>query len=169
LVFLAFAVALPNLSPVAVEDFAGELVSEKLGRKLDPLSPAPNDRKTYELIRSGDTAGMFQLESPGQMSLQRRLKPRRLEHIISGISLFRPGPLQADLLTPYVARKNGQEPYSVPLTELDDILRPTYGVLVYQEQLLEMAQRVSGCSLAEADSLTAEFMSIDPSTRIRSG
>ncbi len=135
---------------------AGELVSKKLGKEVDPLSPTfatPNDTKTYELIRSGDTVGLFQLESPGQMALQKGLKPRRLEHIVSGISLFRPGPIQADLVTPYVARKNGEEPYSVPLPELDDILRPTYGVLVYQEQLMEMAARVSGCTLAEADSL----------------
>jgi DNA polymerase III alpha subunit len=68
---------------------AGELVSARLGRKVDPLSPTPDDRKTFELIRSGETAGVFQLESPGQMSLQRGLKPRRLAHIVSGISLFR--------------------------------------------------------------------------------
>jgi error-prone DNA polymerase len=152
------AVRLPKLDLLGLKMHtalrkAGELVSARLGREVDPLSPTPDDRKTFELIRSGETAGVFQLESPGQMSLQRGLKPRRLAHIVSGISLFRPGPLQADLVTPYVARKNGEEPYSVPLPELEEILRPTYGVLVYQEQLLEMAQRVSGCSLAEADSL----------------
>ncbi len=155
------AVGLPKLDVLGLKMHtalrkAGELVSKKLGREVDPLSPTfatPNDTKTYELIRSGDTVGLFQLESPGQMALQKGLKPRRLEHIVSGISLFRPGPLQTDLVTPYVARKNGQEPYSVPLPELDDILRPTYGVLVYQEQLMEMAARVSGCTLAEADSL----------------
>jgi error-prone DNA polymerase len=132
---------------------AGELASARLGKLVDPLSPPPNDRETYGLIRTGRTAGMFQLESPGQMSLARRLKPRRFADIVAQVSLFRPGPIRADLTTPYVMRRNGRERYEVPLPELDEILRPTYGILLYQEQVLEIAHRVAGFTLAEGDLL----------------
>lgn len=132
---------------------AGELASRRLGRKIDALSPPPDDKETYRLIRTGRTAGMFQLESPGQMSLARRLKHRRFGDIVASISLFRPGPIRGDLTTPYVMRRNGREKYSVPLPELDEILRPTYGVLLYQEQVLEVAHAVAGFTLAEGDGL----------------
>lgn len=132
---------------------AGELASRRLGETVDPLSPPPNDRETYRLIRTGRTAGMFQLESPGQMALSRRLGPRRFADLVAQISLFRPGPVRGDLVTPYVMRRNGEEEYAVPLPELDRILRPTYGVLVYQEQVLAVARAVAGFSLAEGDQL----------------
>lgn len=130
---------------------AGELVSRRLGKKIEPLSPPPDDRGTYRLIRTGKNAGMFQLESPGQMHLSRHLEPRRFSDLIAQISLFRPGPVRGDLVTPYVMRRKGLEEYSVPLPELEEVLRPTYGVLVYQEQVLEVAHRVAGFSLAEGD------------------
>ncbi len=130
---------------------AGELVSEKFGREVDPLAPPPNDEETYRLIRTGRNAGMFQLESPGQMNLSVRLKPRRIRDLVAQISLFRPGPMRGDLVTPYVRRKNGLEPPSVPLPELDEILKPTYGVMVFQEQVLEISHKVAGFTLAEGD------------------
>ncbi len=132
---------------------AGALVSQRTGEEVDPLSPPPGDKATYSLIRTGENTGMFQLESPGQMALSRRLKPRKLSDITASISLFRPGPVRGDLVTPYVRRRNGQEAYSVPLPELDEVLRPTYGVLIYQEQVLEVAHKVAGFSLAEADGI----------------
>ena len=132
---------------------AGRLASERLGRKVDPYDLPPGDRETYALIRTGRNAGMFQLESPGQMHLSRRLKPRRFQDIVASISLFRPGPVRGDLLTPYVLRRNGKEAYSVPLPSLDPVLRPTYGVLVFQEQVLEVAHIVAGFSLAEGDQI----------------
>jgi len=131
----------------------GKLVSERLGRKVDPYDLPPEDKDTFALIRTGRNAGMFQLESPGQMHLSRRLKPRRFRDIVASISLFRPGPVREDLLNPYVMRKNGLEPYSVLLPELEPVLRPTYGVLVYQEQVLEVAHRVAGFTLAEGDGI----------------
>jgi error-prone DNA polymerase len=152
------AIGLPKLDVLGLKMHtalrkAGALVSETTGQEIDPLSPPPGDKATYALIRTGENAGMFQLESPGQMALSRRLKPRRLSDITASISLFRPGPVRGDLVTPYVRRRNGQEPYSVPLSELDEVLRPTYGILIYQEQILEVASRVAGFSLAEADQI----------------
>lgn len=132
---------------------AAELVSSRLGRKIEPLSLPQDDKETYRLIRSGETTGLFQLESPGQMALQRRLGAFRLDHIVAGISLFRPGPLEADLVTTYVARKNGREPIIYPLPELEPLLKDTYGVLIYQESVLEVAAAMTGCTLAEGDRL----------------
>jgi error-prone DNA polymerase len=76
-----------------------------------------------------------------------------LRYLIAQISLFRPGPVRGDLVTPFVLRRNGREPYSVPLEELEDVLRPTYGVLVFQEQVLAVAHRVAGFTLAEGDEI----------------
>ncbi len=132
---------------------AGVLASRRLGRKVDPYALPREDRGTYALIRTGRNAGMFQLESPGQMNLSRRLGPRRFRDLVAQISLFRPGPVRGDLVTPFVLRRNGREPYSVPLTELEDVLRPTYGVLVFQEQVLAVSHRVAGFTLAEGDAI----------------
>jgi DNA-directed DNA polymerase III PolC len=132
---------------------AGEMVSRKLGGEIDPLSPPPDDGQTYRLIRTGKNVGMFQLESPGQMALSRRLQPRRFRDLIAQISLFRPGPVRGDLVTPYVLRRKGLEEYSVPLPELEEVLEPTYGVLIFQEQVLEVAHVVAGFTLAEGDQI----------------
>jgi error-prone DNA polymerase len=132
---------------------AAELVSTRLGKKVEPLSLPQDDKEAYRLIRSGETIGLFQLESPGQMALQRRLGAYRLDHIVAGISLFRPGPLEADLVTTYVARKNGREPVTYLLPELEPLLKDTYGVLIYQESVLEVAAAMTGCTLAEGDKL----------------
>ena len=151
-------VGLPKLDLLGLKthtalDKAARMVSKRLGRKVEPLSLPPDDKRTYRLIRSGETAGVFQLESPGQMALQRRLGARRMPHIVAGISLFRPGPLEADLVTSYVARKQGRERISYPLTEIEEILRETYGVLIYQESVLMVASSLTGCTLAEGDRL----------------
>lgn len=140
---------------------AGNLVSRRLagegkidsGERINPLSPPPGDKATYALIRTGKNIGMFQVESPGQMNLSQRLKPRRFEDLVAQISLFRPGPVQGDLVTPYVMRRNGIEPYAAITERLDEVLRPTYGVLVYQEQVLEVAQAVARFSFKEGDVL----------------
>jgi error-prone DNA polymerase len=132
---------------------AGELATRRLGKKVNPYAPPPDDKETYALIRTGRNAGMFQLESPGQMHLSRRLGPRRFSDLVAQISLFRPGPVRGDLVTPYVLRKQGRERYSVPLPELGPVLRSTYGVLVFQEQVLEIACVVAGFSLAEGDQI----------------
>lgn len=132
---------------------AGVLASRRTGRKVDPYDLPPDDKETYALIRTGRNAGMFQLESPGQMHLSRRLGPRRFSDLVAQISLFRPGPVRGDLVTPYVLRRQGREQYVVPLPELGPVLRSTYGVLIFQEQVLEIACVVAGFSLAEGDQI----------------
>ncbi len=149
-------VALPKLDLLGLKMHtalhkAGKLASKRLGKKVNPYDLPPEDKDTYALVRTGKNVGMFQLESPGQMNLSTRLKPRRFADLVAQISLFRPGPVRGDLVTPYVKRRRGLEPYSVPLPELEEILRPTYGVLIFQEQVLEIAHAVAGFSLAEGD------------------
>ncbi len=132
---------------------AGELATKRTGEKVDPYDLPPEDGETYALIRTGKNAGMFQLESPGQMHLSRRLKPRRFADLVAQISLFRPGPVRGDLIAPFVRRKNGEKPPSATLPRLEEALRLTYGVLVYQEQVLAVANAVAGFTLAEGDFL----------------
>ena len=132
---------------------AGKSASKRTGRKIDPYDLPPGDKETYALIRTGRSAGIFQLESPGQMHLSRRLGPRRFFDLVAQISLFRPGPVRGDLITPYVMRRNGREKYRAILPEVEEILRPTYGLLVFQEQVLAVANAVAGFTLAEGDFL----------------
>ena len=132
---------------------AGELATKRTGRKVDPYDLPPEDGETYALIQTGRNAGMFQLESPGQMHLSRRLRPERFTDLVAQISLFRPGPVRGDLVTPFIRRKNGEGKTEEILPQLEEALRRTYGVLVYQEQVLAVANAIAGFSLAEGDAL----------------
>ncbi|QIN81524.1 DNA polymerase III subunit alpha [Rubrobacter tropicus] len=132
---------------------AGVLATKRTGRKVDPYDLPPEDGDTYALIRTGRNAGMFQLESPGQMHLSRRLRPEKFTDLVAQISLFRPGPVRGDLITPFIQRKNEEGRSAEILPELREVLRRTYGVLVYQEQVLAVANAVAGFSLTEGDML----------------
>ncbi len=116
-----------------------------------------SDQKTYELLSRGDTLGVFQLDGNNMRSLLRMLKPTEFEHISAVIALYRPGPMGMNSHTNYAQRKNGQqqsEGIHPELTEpLRDILDPTYGLIVYQEQVMAVAQKVAGYSLGQADLL----------------
>ena len=115
------------------------------------------DPHTYEMISRGDTLGVFQLDSGQMRSLLRILKPSKFEHISAAIALYRPGPMGMGSHTSYAHRKNGEE-QSIPIhpalmEPLSTILDPTYGLIVYQEQVMAVAQRVANFSLAKADEL----------------
>jgi DNA polymerase-3 subunit alpha len=109
------------------------------------------DQKTYELLQRGETVGVFQLESAGMRDLCRKIRPERLEHIVALVALFRPGPM--DLIPKYVARKNGTEPVSYEHPRLEAVCRETYGIILYQEQVMQAAQVLAGYTLAQADIL----------------
>jgi len=119
----------------------------------EPFELPPDDPRVYELISVADTVGMFQLESSGQRNLSTRLKSSRFEDIIAQISLFRPGPLEAEMITPFIRRRHGLEPVTVVHEGMRECLADSYGVIVYQEQVLLVARAVAGFGLAEADSL----------------
>jgi error-prone DNA polymerase len=112
-----------------------------------------DDPKVYELLRSTRTIGVFQVESPGMRGLLGRLQPEEFEDLIAQISLFRPGPLTADMINPFVARRHGEEPVTYFHPNLEPILRRTYGVLLYQEQVLEIASALAGFDYGQADRL----------------
>lgn len=109
------------------------------------------DPKTYELIRSGQTLGVFQIESPGQWNLLARSQPETFDDLVAQVALFRPGPLQGGMVHPYVARRRGWEKVTYPHPSLEPVLRDTYGIILFQEQVLEVAHRFAGMNLSDAD------------------
>lgn len=120
---------------------------------IDIDSIPHNDQKTFELLRSTYTVGLFQLESPGMRNLLGRLQPTRFDDIIANISLFRPGPMQADMIDPFIKRRNGQQPVTYLHPKLRPILEETYGIIIYQEHVLQIGHAIAGFSLGQADLL----------------
>ena len=111
-----------------------------------------NDHKTFELLRNQKTNGVFQLESRGLKDIIKRLKPDKFDDLVALVALYRPGPLQSGMVDDFIDRKNGANvEYLHPLIE--DVLRPTYGVIIYQEQVMKIAQVLAGYSLGSADIL----------------
>ncbi|MDR1509263.1 MAG: DNA polymerase III subunit alpha [Synergistaceae bacterium] len=120
---------------------------------LDIDNVPMDDAATYEMLRNADTLGVFQLESSGMRDLIRRLKPDRFEDLVALMALYRPGPLESGMTDQYVERKHGRERVAYPHPLLEDALSETYGVILYQEQVMRCAARLAGYSLGEADLL----------------
>ncbi len=112
-----------------------------------------NDPKTYELIRRTETTAIFQLESDGMKKLIKRLQPDSFDELIALVALFRPGPLQSGMVDDYIERKHGRASVHYFHPRLEPILRPTYGVILYQEQVMQIAQTLAGYTLGAADLL----------------
>ena len=110
-----------------------------------------DDRATFDLIRSSKTLGCFQIESPGQRELLARFLPSRFEDLLIDISLFRPGPVKSDMVSPFLDRRHGFEHTRYAHPRLEPILKETYGVVVYHEQVIRVIAAVTGCSLDDAD------------------
>ncbi|EHC10181.1 trans-splicing intein-formed DNA polymerase III subunit alpha N-terminal partner DnaE-N [Fischerella thermalis] len=113
----------------------------------------PDVKKTYELLEAGELEGVFQLESSGMRQIVRDLKPSNIEDISSILALYRPGPLDAGLIPKFINRKHGRENIDYEHTILEPILDETYGIMVYQEQIMKIAQDMAGYSLGQADLL----------------
>jgi len=111
------------------------------------------DSATYRLLAAGDTTGVFQLESSGMKDLLVRLKPESFDDIIALVALYRPGPMESGMIDDYVARKHGKKAVVYMVPELEPILKETYGVIVYQEQVMKIAADLANYSMAEADDL----------------
>ena len=112
-----------------------------------------DDPKVYEAVSNGKTSALFQLESRGMQELIQRLKPDHFEELIALVALFRPGPLQSGMVDDFIDRKHGREKVRYPHPALEEILQPTYGVILYQEQVMEIARVLSGYTLGSADLL----------------
>ena len=141
---------LKNLTVLAK---AAELVADVHGIAIDYDALPLDDAATYALLQRGDVGGVFQLESSGMRELVTRLAPDNFEDIIALIALYRPGPLQSGMTDSFVRRKHGQEPIEYPHPLMEPVLRDTYGTMVYQEQVMRLAQSLGGLSLNDADGL----------------
>jgi error-prone DNA polymerase len=117
----------------------------------DPQQVAPDDPATYQLIQSTETLGCFQIESPGQRDLVGRLQPSNFHDLVVDISLFRPGPVAADMVRPFIEARHGRKPVRYPHPDLEGPLRETYGVVVFHEQIIEIVNIMTGCGRDEAD------------------
>jgi len=128
-----------------------ELIEKNYGQKIDIYTIPLDNEETFDILRKADTVGVFQLESSGMRRYLKELKPTELEDIIVMVSLFRPGPIK--LIPSYILRKHGKEKVSYLHPKLEPILKNTYGIAVYQEQLMQIANQLAGFTLAEADIL----------------
>jgi DNA polymerase III subunit alpha len=147
-----------GLKTLTVIDIAVRLINQrpdtKARRETFNLDAIPlNDRATYLLLQSGETTGVFQLESSGMQELFKNLKPDAFEDIIAAVALYRPGPLGTGMVKDFVDCKHGRKPIESMHPLVDELLAPTYGVIVYQEQVMQIAQRLAGYTLGGADLL----------------
>ncbi|MBA2125130.1 DNA polymerase III subunit alpha [Hyphomicrobium methylovorum] len=140
-----------GLKTLTVLKKAVDLIEKGRGIKVDLAALPLDDRPTYEMLAKADTAGVFQLESTGMRESLKRLKPDRFEDIIAMVALYRPGPM--DNIPTYIHRKHGEEEVDCLHDMLEGILKETYGVIIYQEQVIQIAQVMGGYTLGQADLL----------------
>ena len=142
-----------GLRNLDVLEIALDLVERSTGYRPDIDGVPLDDAKTFEMLQRGDTVGVFQLEGGPMRSLLRSLRPTQFEDVAALVALYRPGPMGTNMHNDYADRKNGRKPVTYYHPDVEEVLAPTYGLMIYQEQLMRVAQRLAGYSLEEADSL----------------
>ncbi len=143
-----------GLRTLTVIEKAVKLIQADPAHRLPDMNDLPlDDTATYELLCSGEAEGIFQLESSGMKELLQRLKPGSIDDLTALIALYRPGPLGSGMVDDFIQCKHGQKKVAYPLPELEDVLRETYGIILYQEQVMQIARRLASFSLADADLL----------------
>ncbi|OAH15897.1 DNA polymerase III subunit alpha [Streptomyces jeddahensis] len=142
-------------------------VERVTGVRLDIDGVPEGDPSTYRLIRSTETLGCFQIESPGQRDLVGRLQPETFHDLVVDISLFRPGPVAADMVRPFIAARHGRAPVRYPHPDLEEPLKETYGVVVFHEQIIEIVSIMTGCGRDEADQVRRGLSDPESQGRIR--
>lgn len=140
-----------GLKNLTILDKAIQAISKRYGKEFVPEKIPLNDSKTLALFQRGATDGVFQFESNGIRSVLRQLVPTSFDDIVATNALYRPGPMQN--ISTFIARKHGREPVTYPDKSLEKILKPTYGILVYQEQVMQASSEMANFSLADADIL----------------
>lgn len=130
-----------------------KLVRERRGINLRPEEIPLDDQAVYRALARGDTGGCFQLESSGMRNMLRRVKPASIEDLSAVLALYRPGPLQSGMAEEFIARRQGKKPVTYIHPALEPVLRETYGVFLYQEQLMQAASIIAGYTAGEADLL----------------
>jgi DNA polymerase-3 subunit alpha len=140
-----------GLSTLTIINDAIDIIRERHGIIIHPDEIPLDDPKTYELFQRGDTVGIFQYESPGMQKYMKELKPDNFNDLIAMNALYRPGPLQ--YIPNFIARKHGQEPITYDLDAMEEYLKDTYGITVYQEQVMLLSQKLAGFTKGQADEL----------------
>ncbi|ADN09057.1 DNA polymerase III subunit alpha [Sulfurimonas autotrophica] len=140
-----------GLKTLDVIDNAIKLIKRRYDKDIDWHTIDENDKNVYDVIQTGETVGMFQIESSGMQDLNKRLKPSNFEDLIAVLALYRPGPMESGMLDDFIERKHGRQEITYVFEALEEILKPTYGVIVYQEQVMQIVQTIGGFSLGGAD------------------
>ncbi|HBT46467.1 MAG TPA: error-prone DNA polymerase [Peptococcaceae bacterium] len=134
-----------------LEEAAAEISKAEPGFTYEKIPL--DDQPTYRLLNAGRTVGVFQLESPAQRALQTRLKAQDIEDVVASLALIRPGPIKGNMVEPFIARRRGLKPVSYLHSSLQPVLEKTYGVVLFQEQVIAIASEVAGFTPGEADRL----------------
>ncbi|MCA1814975.1 MAG: DNA polymerase III subunit alpha [Acidobacteria bacterium] len=140
-----------GLTTLSIINQCCKTIRELHGREMDWSQVPLDDAKTYELFAQGHTEAIFQFESSGMMEICRKLRPKSIEDLSALNALYRPGPIDGGMIDDYIDRYHGRKPVEYLTDEMEEILSNTYGILVYQEQIMQLAQRLGGYSLGEAD------------------
>lgn len=140
-----------GLKTLDVIDNAIKLIKKRYDKDVLWHTIDENDINVYKAIQTGNTLGMFQIESSGMQDLNKRLKPSNFEDLIAVLALYRPGPMESGMLDDFIERKHGRQAITYVFPALEEILKPTYGVIVYQEQVMQIVQTIGGFSLGGAD------------------
>jgi DNA polymerase-3 subunit alpha len=142
-----------GLTTLTVLQDTGRMIAQNRGAKIDLDTLPLDDADSYKLFSRGDTTAIFQFESHGMRDILRRYQPTRIEDLTALNALYRPGPIQGGMIDDFIKRKAGTTKVSYELPQLKDILEETYGVILYQEQVMQIANRLASFSLGEADIL----------------
>jgi error-prone DNA polymerase len=142
-----------GLGMLSLIDIAFKLIKKHRGLEIDPAKLSYDDPRVYDLLCTADTVGVFQVESRAQMATLPRHQPRRFYDLVVEVALIRPGPIQGDMVHPYLRRHNGEEPVTYPHPKLEPILKRTLGIPLFQEQGMQVAMTAAGFSPGEADEL----------------
>ncbi|MBP6342363.1 MAG: DNA polymerase III subunit alpha [Candidatus Omnitrophica bacterium] len=142
-----------GLRTLTVIDEAIKLIKRTRGIDVDINTITFDDKKAYEMLSAASSFGVFQLESAGMRDLLKKMKPSQFEDLVAILALYRPGPMGSGMLDDFIKRKRGEAPIKYPHAKLEGVLRDTYGIIVYQEQVMQIANVLAGFSMAQADDL----------------
>src|SRR5208283_4964893 len=130
-----------------------KLIKQHQGIDIDIDNLTLDDQKTYEMLGRSNSMGVFQLESGGMRDLLKKMKPAEFEDLIAIVALYRPGPMGSGMLDDFIKRKREEQKISYPHPKLEGVLKPTYGIILYQEQVMQIASVIAGFNMTQADDL----------------
>jgi DNA polymerase-3 subunit alpha len=142
-----------GLTTLTIIDDALKLIERYRGERIDLEALPLDDPRSYRIFSDGYTSGVFQFESEGMKDILRRYQPSRIEDLTALNALYRPGPIKGGVVDDFIDRKHGRKQVTYEIPELKELLEETYGIMLYQEQVMQIAQKLAGYSLGEADML----------------